>query len=111
MELYILALAGVALHLLTKIFEARKNKLKLDFVLESLATLISLIIVSVLVYSKDDLEAFYPVNKITAIILGYIAQSLFRVLIKSFKPNEEGAIGSKKVLSTGGHPDPKKEEK
>ena len=92
MELYILGLAGVLLHLLTKLLEARKSKLKLDWVLETIASLISVIIVIALVYAKEDLKAFYPISKVTAIILGYTAQSILRVLIKTVKPVEPKSL-------------------
>lgn len=105
MELYILAVAGIIIHFLKKIYEARKKSTKLDYVLETISISISIIIVIALIFSKEDLEALYPITKLTALLLGYTAQSTFRFLV-----NNVGNNNSAKN-STLGHPDPDKEEK
>ena len=86
-EFYLLGYGGVLLHLLTKIYEARKTHTSMDYVLEGIATAISVLIVTLFVYSKDDLATMYPLTMVTSVLLGYSAQSFLRVFIK-MKDNE-----------------------
>jgi hypothetical protein len=85
-ELYFLSLGGVLLHLLTKLYNARKSGANLDAGLELISFGISGLIVLLFVYAKEDLAPFYPLNTFTAILLGYSAQSLARQLFKMAKP-------------------------
>ena len=88
MELYLLGVGGVILHFLTKIYNARKSGNKLDYILEGISTGISALIVLLFIYAKKDLEAFYPLNTFTAILLGYSAQSISRQLFKMAMPKK-----------------------
>ena len=88
MELYLLGLGGVVLHLLTKIYNARKTNEKLDYFLEGISSSISILIVVLFVYAREDLAVFYPLTLFTTILLGYSAQSLARQLFKMAKPKK-----------------------
>lgn len=81
LELYILGFLGVVIHLLKKLWEARKKKIELDHILETISTIISLLIVGTLVYVREDLAKIFPIVPLTAIILGYSAQSVFRFIV------------------------------
>lgn len=107
MELYVLALAGVLVHFLKKIHEARELRATLDYVLEGISLIISIIIVMALIFSKEDLENIYTITKLSSFILGYVAQSVFRALVNSY--NSKTVL--MKASTLGGHPDPDKEEK
>ena len=86
MDLYLLGLGGVLLHFLTKIYNARKYRRPLDYILEGLSSGIACLIVLLFVYAKADLEVFYPLTSFTSIFLGYSAQSLSRQLFKMAAP-------------------------
>ena len=88
LELYIMGLGGVILHLLTKLYNAKKKGVKLDSGLELISIGISALIVLLFVFAKDDLKPFYPLNTFTAIVLGYSAQSLARQLFKMAVPQD-----------------------
>lgn len=88
LELYVMGLGGVILHLLTKLYNAKKKGVKLDSGLELISIGISALIVLLFVFAKDDLKPFYPLNTFTAIVLGYSAQSLARQLFKMAVPQD-----------------------
>ena len=88
LELYVMGLGGVILHLLTKLYNAKKKGIKLDSGLELISIGISALIVLLFVFAKDDLKPFYPLNTFTAIVLGYSAQSLARQLFKMAVPQD-----------------------
>lgn len=88
-ELYVMGLGGVILHLLTKLYNAKKKGIKLDFGLELISVGISALIVLLFIFAKDDLKPFYPLNTFTAIVLGYSAQSVARQLFKMAMPKTE----------------------
>ena len=88
LELYVMGLGGVILHLLTKLYNAKKKGIKLDSGLELISIGISALIVLLFIFAKDDLKPFYPLNTFTAIVLGYSAQSLARQLFKMAVPQD-----------------------
>lgn len=88
LEYILLGLGGVALHFLTKIYNARKTGRKLDYILEGISAGISALIVILFVYAREDLAAFYPLTMFTSIFLGYSAQSLARQLFKMAAPKK-----------------------
>jgi hypothetical protein len=92
LELYLFGLGGVILHLLTKLYNAKKRGAKLDAGLELISTGISALIVLLFVFAKDDVEPFYVLNTFTSILLGYSAQSVARQLFKMAMPKSEEQI-------------------
>lgn len=97
MELYILAIGGIIIHFLKKVYEARHKKIEIDYVLEGISTAISILIVVALVFSKEDLETLYPITKLTALLLGYTAQSTFRFLVNNVS-NDSNRVGGELPL-------------
>lgn len=76
--LFALGLAGVALDLLFKIREWAANGVKPKIGLTIVNTVISVLIVGVLIFLKDEIKEIFVVTKFSAFILGYTAQSVFR---------------------------------
>ena len=85
-ELYLLGLAGVAIHYLKDWHDVNKKGLKYGFA-KSLPTIaLSIITTMLLVYLKDDIADLYVITKFSAVVLGYVGNSLFFSFVDAKKP-------------------------
>ncbi len=85
MEFYILAFIGALLHFLFKWNNARKRKVNFNLSGQAITSLIGIISVFLIIYSADDFKATFELNKISAVALGYLGDSTFKNLVKSFQ--------------------------
>ena len=98
MELYLLALAGAVLHVLFKyktVIEkvGYKSAAKdFDWVRQGITSAIGLFSVFILVYLKDSLAGLIEITELTAVVIGYLGDSVFKniILKEQKKLNEPG---------------------
>jgi len=82
----ILATIGAIIHLLFKWNNARKRTgVVFNWVNQIITTVIGLLTVYVLIYVRDDLSNLIQITRINAVLLGYIGDSAFKNLVKTFK--------------------------
>lgn len=80
-ELLLLSLVGIAIHLVTRLIEARRKKEKLDLTLQILGVILSFLISFLLIYTRDSIADIFPITPIIAGVTGYSAQSMFHKLV------------------------------
>lgn len=87
MELYLLAIAGIAVHHLKDWVDLNKKGLVYGWKKELPTILLSIITVLLLVYLKDDISTLYVITPFSAIVLGYFGNSVFFSFVDAKKPN------------------------
>jgi hypothetical protein len=92
LSLYALGAIGILIHFLKKLLEYKGSGKKMDRTTEIISSVISILIMAALVYSKDDLEAIFPITKLGSVLLGFSSQSIFRSLVKSFNKTVGGDL-------------------
>jgi hypothetical protein len=85
-ELYLLGLAGVAIHYLKDWHDVNKKGLKYGFAKSIPTMLLSVVTTMLLVYLKADIEALYVITPFSAVVLGYVGNSLFFSFVDAKKP-------------------------
>lgn len=92
MELYLLALVGMILHVLFK-FKAEIEKIGFDRALKQFRWIKQLVLSSIgllsvftLIYLKDSLAGLLKITQLTAVLIGYMGDSVFKnVILKEQK--------------------------
>lgn len=80
-ELLLIASIGIAIHFITRLIEARNKKENIDWVLQGLGMVLSLLISFMLIYTRDSIKDIFPITPFIAGITGYSAQSIFAKLV------------------------------
>jgi len=84
--LAIMATIGALVHLLTKYNNATKREgAKFNWKRQLFQTAIGLLTVYALIYSRGDFANIIQINSITALFLGYLGDSTFKNLLKTFQ--------------------------
>ena len=85
-ELYLLGLAGLIIHYVKDWETQQKAGLKYG-VAKSLPTIIlSTLTTMLLVYLRDDISSLYVITPFSAVILGYVGNSIFFSFVAAKKP-------------------------
>lgn len=79
---YLLAIAGVLIHLFVKYYDSYTKKETFDFKGHGLLAIVSAVFVSILIYCFDfipkEFITFAVLNPFTAFLLGYMSDSLLK---------------------------------
>lgn len=94
LELWLIGIVGILIHVLMKVKAYQVAGKEYKWSVHLLNALISALIVTVCVYAREDLAAIYPLTKLTAVVLGYFAQSFFLTIANTLKPKENGTTPS-----------------
>ena len=86
LELYLLGLAGTAIHYLKDWHDVNSKGLKYGFAKVLPTALLSVITTMLLVYLKEDIEGLYVITPFSAVVLGYVGNSLFFSFVDAKKP-------------------------
>ena len=85
-ELYLLALAGVAIHYLKDWVEHDKKGLEYGW-RKSIPTMLLSVVTSLLVvYLREDIASLYVITPFSAVVLGYVGNSVFFSFIDAKQP-------------------------
>lgn len=93
-EFFLLAFLGVLIHFLTMAKEAYERNENIKWIPSIISFIISLIIIFVMVYSRESFVDIYPLTHLTAVILGYSSQSIFLKLAKMKMPKNTKEDGN-----------------
>jgi hypothetical protein len=85
-ELYLLGLAGVAIHYLKDWVNHNKKGLKYGIAKFLPMILLSTITTLLLVYLRDDIASLYVITPFGAVVLGYIGNSIFFSFVDAKMP-------------------------
>ncbi len=80
-QLYLLGLAGILVHYLTRWKEIQDKQEKVTLISELPGFLIALITTFVLILVKDDYATVFAVTKLGAFMLGYTCQSVWNKIV------------------------------
>jgi len=86
LELYLLGLVGLFLHYMKSWADAQKNGKEFNIIKVIPMAMLSLITTCLVVYLREDLKEFYPITRVSAVILGYFGNSVFFSFLNSKKP-------------------------
>jgi len=87
-ELYLLGLAGVAIHYLKDWVNHNKKGLKYGLSKFLPTILLSIITTMLLIYLKEDIASLYVITPFGAVILGYIGNSIFFSFVDAKMPKD-----------------------
>jgi hypothetical protein len=77
---------GAIIHLLIKFNNSKKRRgVKFNWKRQIAQTLIGLISVYTIIYVRNDFSNLIEINKVTAVFLGYLGDSTFKNLLKTFQ--------------------------
>ena len=78
--LFLVAIAGILVHLLAKYRDAITQKVKLDWRLHGINTAFSVIISAVIVFFKKDIAEYIPfeMTYLVAFFIGYFSDSIWK---------------------------------
>ncbi len=82
-ELQLLGLAGLVIHALKDWVGHNKEGRAYPIAKSFPAYLLSAVTTSVLIYLKDDIADLYPITSFSAVVLGYLGNSVFFSFIKA----------------------------
>jgi len=86
-ELYLLGALGILIHYL-KDFEQAKKQGKKYSISQYLPTImLSIVTTMVLIYLREDIADLYVITKFSALILGYVGNSLFFSFVTAKSPS------------------------
>lgn len=88
-ELYLLGIAGVAIHYLKDWVNHNNKGLKYGFSKVIPMALLSVITTLLLIYLRADIESLYVITPFGAVVLGYIGNSVFFSFIDAKKPTNK----------------------
>ncbi len=83
---FILAFLGMLIHVLTMVKEAYERGENIKWIPFTISCIISLIIIFVMVFSRESFTDIYPLTYLTSVILGYSSQSIFLKIAKIKMP-------------------------
>lgn len=86
-ELQILGLIGLLIHYLKVWVNLNKDGETYNLKKAIPTAVLSGITTALLIYLKDDIEDLYPITRFSAIVLGYMGNSVFFSFIDAKKPN------------------------
>jgi hypothetical protein len=89
-ELYLLGLAGVAIHYLKDWVIHTDKGLKYGWHKAVPMALLSTVTTMLLVFLRDDIADLYVITPFGAVILGYIGNSVFFSFVDAKKPTTHG---------------------
>lgn len=96
-ELYLLGGLGILIHYL-KDFEQAKKQGKKYSIGQYLPTIaLSIVTTMVLIYLREDIADLYVITKFSALILGYVGNSLFFSFVSAKSPKDS----NNQMSSTG----------
>jgi len=80
-------LAGVLIRFLLKWDSAKRYKRKFDLQLALISGGLSVVTIAFLVFVRNDISGVLPFTPFLAGVYGYTGDSLFRAMMKKFKPD------------------------
>lgn len=86
LELYILGIIGLFLHYFKTWSDAQKTGKEFSVNKVMPMALLSLMTTLLVIYLRDDLKEFYPITRVSAVVLGYAGNSVFFSFLNSKKP-------------------------
>lgn len=86
LELYALGLVGLFLHYMKTWADAQKKGNDFSLLKVLPMAILSLLTTSLVVYLREDLKEFYPITRVSAVVLGYFGNSVFFSFLNSKKP-------------------------
>lgn len=86
LELYLLGLAGVAIHYLKDWVAHEKKGLKYGIKKSMPMITLSTVTTLLLVYLREDIESLYVVTPFSAVVIGYIGNSIFFSFVDAKMP-------------------------
>lgn len=86
LELYALGLTGLILHYLKSWADAQKTGKEFSVIKVMPMAVLSVITTFLVIYLRDDLKEFYPITRVSAVVLGYAGNSVFFSFLNSKKP-------------------------
>lgn len=94
LELYALGLVGLVLHYLKSWSDAKKKEQEFSLNKVMPMAILSLFTTMLVVYLRDDLKEFYPITRVSAVVLGYFGNSVFFSFLNSKKPKIDKSEGN-----------------
>lgn len=94
LELYALGLVGLILHYLKSWSDAKKKEQEFSLNKVMPMAILSLFTTMLVVYLRDDLKEFYPITRVSAVVLGYFGNSVFFSFLNSKKPKIDKSEGN-----------------
>lgn len=88
-ELYLLGLAGVAIHYIKDWVAHEKKGLKYGISKSLPMILLSTITTLLLVYLREDIQDLYVITPFSAVVIGYIGNSLFFSFVDAKMPKTQ----------------------
>ena len=85
-ELYVLAILGLAIHHIKNFVEFDKDGKKYGIRKFLPTILLSLLTSVIIVYLRDDIESLYVITPFSALVIGYVGNSILFSFIKAKKP-------------------------
>lgn len=86
LELYVLGVVGLFLHYMKSWTEAQKKGNDFSLIKVMPMALLSLVTTALVIYLREDLKEFYPITRVSAVIMGYFGNSVFFSFLNSKKP-------------------------
>ena len=86
LELYALGMVGLLLHYMKSWADAQKNEKEFDLKKVMPMAVLSVVTTLLVIYLRDDLKEFYPITRVSAVVLGYAGNSVFFSFLNSKKP-------------------------
>jgi len=86
MYLILPMLAGVLLRVVLKWDSANRTKKVFDFKMAASSAALSVLTMIVLIFVRADIEGVLPFTPFLAMVYGYTGDSIFRAIVKKFKP-------------------------
>ena len=86
LELYALGIVGLFLHYFKTWADTQKKGGEFSVIKVMPMALLSLITTLLVIYLRDDLKEFYPITRVSAVVLGYFGNSVFFSFLNRKKP-------------------------
>ena len=86
LELYALGMVGLFLHYFKTWADTQKKGGEFSVIKVMPMALLSLMTTLLVIYLRDDLKEFYPITRVSAVVLGYFGNSVFFSFLNRKKP-------------------------
>ena len=86
LELYALGIIGLFLHYFKTWADTQKKGGEFSVMKVMPMALLSLMTTLLVIYLRDDLKEFYPITRVSAVVLGYAGNSVFFSFLNGKKP-------------------------